>query len=57
MAFLASPADQAAAPSSLLLGGMQEEENDVYGLLKAKPVAVDSVKNPAVEVTAVEVSA
>ena len=56
LAFLASPADQAAAPSSLLLGGMQEDETDVYGLPQAKPVAVD-MKNSGVEVSAVEVSA
>ncbi|KAF2875887.1 hypothetical protein BDV95DRAFT_484283 [Massariosphaeria phaeospora] len=40
MAFLASPADQANAPSSLLLGGMQEEESDVYGA-QAEPIAVN----------------
>ena len=32
LAFLASPADQAAAPSSMLLGGMQQDETDAYNL-------------------------
>jgi hypothetical protein len=57
LAFLASPADQAAAPSSMLLGGMQEDETDVYSLPQPKPVAADATKSSAVEVTAVEVSA
>lgn len=55
MAFIASPLDQAKAPSSLLLGGMKEDETDMYGLPQVKPVAVDLTKNPNVEVTAVEV--
>ncbi|EOA81689.1 uncharacterized protein SETTUDRAFT_157592 [Exserohilum turcica Et28A] len=37
MAFLAGPADQKAAPKSLLLGGMHEEEGDVYGVCTRNP--------------------
>ncbi|PSN74250.1 Clavaminate synthase-like protein [Corynespora cassiicola Philippines] len=49
MAFVSSPFDQAKAPSSLLLGGMKEDESDVYGASQAEPVAVESAK-AAVEV-------
>ncbi|CAN9257882.1 unnamed protein product [Alternaria alternata] len=57
LAFLASPADQAAAPSSMLLGGMQEDETDIYSLPQPKPVAADAAKSSTVEVTTVEISA
>ncbi|KAH7356051.1 hypothetical protein BKA66DRAFT_539264 [Pyrenochaeta sp. MPI-SDFR-AT-0127] len=47
MAFIASPMDQAKAPSSLLLGGMREDDTDIY-----QPVQADSL---AAEMVAVEV--
>ena len=52
MAFIASPMDQAKAPSSLLLGGMMEDDTDVYGAKTAVPVAADLPKSSAVGVTA-----
>jgi hypothetical protein len=52
MAFIASPMDQAKAPSSLLLGGMMEDDTDVYGAKTAEPVAADLPKSSAVGVTA-----
>lgn len=56
LAFLGSPAEQAAAPSSLLLGGMQEDEGDVYAAPR-RPVVVDDGVKDAVEVATVEVIA
>ncbi|ORY08480.1 hypothetical protein BCR34DRAFT_616405 [Clohesyomyces aquaticus] len=47
-AFLASPMDQAKTPSSLLLGGMKEDESDVYAAANRKPVVVEEMK-PAVK--------
>lgn len=56
LAFLGSPAEQAAAPRSLLLGGMHEGEGDVYVAQREVGVVEGGVKD-AVEVSAVEVSA
>ena len=56
LAFLGSPAEQAAAPRSLLLGGMEEDEGDVYAALR-KPVVVEGGAKDAVEVAMVEVVA
>ena len=55
LAFLASPMDQAKAPSSMLLGGMKEDETDVYGAPKPVSLTEGEIKNPAVNVAAVEV--